>query len=50
MVALAYNVLQIGDVADLRSRKLSVSTKFELKKQNLILTENPAILPMCCYR
>ena len=28
---IAYNVLQIGDVADLRSRKLSVTTELNLK-------------------
>jgi hypothetical protein len=34
--SLADNGLQIGDVADFGTL-------------NLILTENPAILPMCCY-
>ncbi len=46
---MAYNVLQIGDVADLRSRKLSVSTELDLKIK-LNINREPAILPMCCYR
>ena len=44
-----YNVPTLGEVADLKPETVKIAMNL-IRKENIILTENTAILPNVCYR
>ena len=45
---IAYNVLQLGEVADLEALTFNLELMF-IRKPNIQFRTEPAILPNCCY-
>ena len=45
---VTHNVLQLGDVADLKAESFSLVLSF-IRNPKLDLSTEPAILPNCCY-
>lgn len=46
---IAHNVKVLGDVVDLETETINLAQNFN-RKENLILTEKPAIAPNTCYK
>jgi len=46
--SIAGNVLQLGEVADLKAESFSLVLSF-IRNPKLDLSTEPAILPNCCY-
>jgi hypothetical protein len=44
---MAYNVLQLGEVADLETQMFSLAQMF-IRNPNVQFSTEPAILPNCC--
>jgi len=44
---LTYNVLQLGEVADLEAQKFNFALMF-IRNPNVQFSTEPAILPNCC--
>ncbi|HQV77623.1 MAG TPA: hypothetical protein PK301_03975, partial [Chitinophagales bacterium] len=47
-LVVAYNVLQLGEVAEIEAQMFSFAQKFNRRTAVEFSTE-PAILPNCCY-
>jgi hypothetical protein len=45
---MPYNVLQLGEVADLEAITFNLALKF-IRIPNVQFSTEPAILPNCCY-
>jgi hypothetical protein len=45
---IAYNVLQLGEVADFERQMFDLAQMF-IRNPKLDLSTEPAILPNCCY-
>jgi len=46
---VAANVLQLGEVAEIKAQMFSFAQKFN-RRTELEFSTDPAILPNCCYR
>jgi len=45
---IGYNVLQLGEVAEIEAQMFSFAQKFN-RRTELEFSTKPAILPNCCY-